>query len=94
MLVVALSGAAVLALICWVALREGEPGGDAVIPQPGSESQDGAGSGEAMPVPGTATGVAAVQPGELDDATVADADTDEALAAAAALWSVLTQDRG
>jgi hypothetical protein len=90
MLLMGLFGATVLALVCWVALRESEPTVDAVIPQPGSESQEGA----AASTPRPAAGVLTAQPGELDDATVADADTEEALAAAAALWSVLTQDRG
>ncbi|HSK96315.1 MAG TPA: hypothetical protein VK891_06845 [Euzebyales bacterium] len=100
MLLMALFGAAVLALVCWVALREGGPVADAVIPQPDSEGQDGGPPGATTAAPPTSAGGSATgsarpgQPGELDDATVADADTQEALAAAAALWSVLTQDRG
>jgi hypothetical protein len=75
MLLMALSGAAVLILVCWAALRESE-----YTPEP--------------PAAPAADGVLATAPDELDDATVADADTREALAAAAALWTVLTQDRG
>jgi hypothetical protein len=95
MLVMALSGAAVLALVCWAALRETASAAEPFIPQRASRSQMGGPPDRrrhvAPPRP-PASGFAP-QPGELDDATVADADTDEALAAAAALWNVLTQDR-
>jgi hypothetical protein len=95
MLVMALSGAAVLALVCWAALRETASAAEPFIPQRASRSQMGGPPDRrrhvAPPRP-PASGFAP-QPGELYDATVADADTDEALAAAAALWNVLTQDR-
>jgi hypothetical protein len=94
MLLIALSGAAVLALVCWAALRESETTPDAVIPQAESGTHDGMlEAPQAPPSPSVTAGLATA-PDELDDATVADADTEEALAAAAALWTVLTQDRG
>lgn len=95
MVVMALSGAAVLALVCWVALRESASTAEPFIPQRASGSQidDAPDRQRYVPPPRPSAGEFAPQPGELRDATVADADTDEALAAAAALWSVLTQDR-
>jgi hypothetical protein len=96
MLLMALSGAAVLALVCWAALRESETTtADAVISQAGPGAHhDGMRHASQVPASPSVTAAPATAPAELDDATVADADTDEALAAAAALWTVLIQDRG
>lgn len=103
MVVLAVLGALVLALVSWAALREAQrlPGsfpatGRRNAPSPGPGSGVGAGdgattspavNGQAVPL-GARTHV-------VGDATVADADTAEALAAAAALWHVLVDaERG
>jgi hypothetical protein len=92
MLIMAVSGAAVLALVCWAALRETAP--RHFIPQTASEGHvghpgdDDAGTTPPRPLAGTVT----PEPEALHN-TFADADTDEALAAAAALWNVMTQER-
>jgi hypothetical protein len=104
MLVIGVCGAAVLAVICWAALREAAPVAEPFIPQSGSEGHDGrspdddgpAGEGErqradGQGVPPESVAGGRTRPGALGDATVADADTDEALAAAVALWGVLGQ---
>lgn len=96
MLLMAVSGAAVLALVCWAALREAER-----PPGPSTARGDTTGHGGAPPAnrdgaraDGQRQGAgSALQIGGLVDATVADADNDEALAAAAALWSVLARQR-
>lgn len=84
MVFLAVVGAAVLALFSWAALREAQhisvrsiPRAPAPPPRPPAER---------APQPAMAT------IGALHDATVADADTDEALAAAAALWQVLVDE--
>ena len=81
MVFLAVVGAAVLALFSWAALREAQqmsvrslPRTPVPPPRPPVER---------APEPARAT------IGALHDATLADADTDEALAAAAALWQVL-----
>lgn len=81
MVFLAVVGAAVLALFSWAALREAQQMSVRSIPR--------------APLPPPRPVVEAVpQPrlariGALRDAAPADADTDEALAAAAALWQVL-----
>lgn len=84
MVFLAVVGAAVLALFSWAALREAQqmsvrsiPRGSTPRPRPPVER---------TPQPAMATISA------LRDATPADADTDEALAAAAALWQVLVDE--
>lgn len=93
MLAIAVFGAALLALVCWVALREAPPASDRFIPDtdPGSPPGDAEPRDHppAHPLTADPTRAAAA----LRDATVADADTREALAAAAALWNVLGQQR-
>jgi hypothetical protein len=112
MVLMAAFGAAVLALVCWAALRETAPelrgswfrethGGPAspvknhVIPQSPSGRHVGGSSDrdpDAAPQRPLAGAVTAQADG-LHNSTFADADTEEALAAVAALWSVLAQDR-
>jgi hypothetical protein len=135
MLIMAVSGAAVLALVCWAALRERAP--EHVIPQTspdrhvdegegerqraggwgqeqgegerqraggwGSEGEgerqraggwgsDGS-DGDADAVPSRPlAGAVTTDADGLHNTTFADADTDQALAAAAALWNVMTED--
>lgn len=77
----AVVGAAVLALFSWAALREAQQMSVRSIPRaPEAPPRPPV---ERTPQPALAT------IGALRDATPADADTDEALAAAAALWQVL-----
>ena len=107
MLIMAVSGAAVLALICWAALRERAP--RHFIPQTASECQIDQGEGERQRAGGRGSddpadddmdttpsrplaGTIADEPDALHN-TYADADTDQAIAAAAALWNVMTQER-
>ena len=91
MLLMALAGAAVLALVCWAALRES--GTTTADPQDAAGPRAGGPDDDRRPPARPLDGVLDAAPNELDDATVADADTEEALAAAAALWTVLTQER-
>lgn len=96
MLLMAVSGAAVLALVCWVALRESQrppgpyTGRDGTTDHTATPPlQHAATRGDGRrPAAGSV-----LQGSGLADATVADADNDEALAAAAALWSVLARQR-
>jgi hypothetical protein len=96
MVLMAVLGAAVLAMVSWVALREAQrqPGSfptrrrtkAAVVPVPPS-----APSSVPSPAP-TSNGVAPTSTTGVEvvgDAAIADADTAEALAAAAALWHLL-----
>jgi len=92
MVVLAIVGAAVLAMVSWVALREaqrlprslpagGRPHAHAHHDARPASAPDPAVNGHPV--------LAASRRQVVGDATVADADTDEALAAAAALWHVL-----
>jgi len=93
MLIMAVSGAAVLALVCWAALRERTP--QHVIPQtsPDGHVDEGSdGDADAAPTRPLAGAVSA-DADDLHTTTFADADTDQAIAAAAALWNVMTQDQ-
>jgi hypothetical protein len=132
MVLMAVSGAAVLALVCWAALRETAPANESFIPQHGPAGQIGSeadrrvpgdgerqraggwgseGDGERQRAGGWGSegdgeragewemwaphnsfnGAGPPRTGALSDATIADADTNEALAAAAALWRVLVR---
>jgi hypothetical protein len=81
MIVMAVSGAAVLALITWVALRETSDGTTA--PHPTGRAVERSPTGP--------TGHRAPPSSTVPVATVDDADTQEALDAAAALWTVGTR---
>lgn len=93
MLVLAAVGAAVLAMVSWAALREAQrlprsfPRGARV----NARAQRDARPTSAAGINGHAV-LAPSRAQVVGDATVADADTDEALAAAAALWHVLVDD--
>lgn len=95
MLVLAAVGAVVLALVSWAALREAQRlprsfpiGAQANAVASVRARHPGAQPASANPARGgPAPASSRVQ--VVGDATVADADTDEALAAAAALWHVL-----
>lgn len=96
MLLIAVCGVAVLAVVCWAALRESVPAAETFIPQTASgdhddRPRDGGGPSEDTGRQADAQEPAGggAEPRSLGDATVDDADTDEALAAAAALWGVL-----
>jgi hypothetical protein len=103
MLIMAVSGAAVLALVCWAALRESAP--EPFIPQTTPDRHVDEDEGERGRGSGGSNGHADVTPSrplagavtantdELHNTTFADADTDQAIAAAAALWNVITQDQ-
>lgn len=96
MFFMAVSGAAVLAFVSWVSLREAQRTSGSFIPD---------GRAPAVPAVSDLVRLAAVDDprvartsspsrpriAALRDATVAEADTEEALAAAAALWQVAVQ---
>jgi hypothetical protein len=84
MVILAVVGAAVLALFSWAALREAQQMSVRSIPRTAAPPPRPA--VERVPQPQVA------RIGALRDATVADADNDEALAAAAALWQVLVDE--
>lgn len=97
MFVLTVVGAAVLALVSWVCLREAQRMSTSFIPDRGTaarvdRSPPHAISGRpdwAGPVPPASQAALSLpRIRALGDATVPDADIDEALAAAAALWQV------
>jgi len=93
MLVLAVVGAAVLAMVSWAALREAQR-----LPSsfPAERRANAVAAGDATPPPATQVNgrpAPAVTRAQVEgDPTIAAADTDEALAAAAALWHVLIDD--
>ena len=97
MLFLAVSGAAVVTVVWLAAMRDAAQRTRPFIPQAEPRSQTGAmvmrplTAGAKSPAETCVGGAPHV--GALRDATVADADTEEALAAAAGLWEVLTQHR-
>jgi hypothetical protein len=90
MLVLAFVGAVVLAMVSWAALREAQR-----LPRsfPVERRANAVAVGDTPPAPAPPVDVRPLRPlpraEVVGDPTVAYADTDEALAAAAALWHVL-----
>jgi len=95
MVVLAVVGAVVLAMVSWVALREAQRLPRS-FPAGGRPNAPGRHDARVASAPEPAINghpvLAASRRQVVGDATVADADTDEALAAAAALWHVLVDD--
>jgi hypothetical protein len=95
MIVMAAVGAAVLAMVSWVALREAQrlPGAAALRPER-PHAVRSTSSRPRAPRIGSSAGARSGQPWRVNvvgDATVPGTDTREALAAAAALWQVLVE---
>jgi hypothetical protein len=92
MLIMAVSGAAVLALVWWAALRERAPA--QVIPQttPERRVEEPSDGDVDEPPSRPLAGAVTMNSDGLHNTTFADADTDQALAAAAALWNVMSQE--
>lgn len=95
MLVMAVAGAAVLAFVSWASLREAQRMSktfiaDRAVPDRVRSTVSGVQDTNAGATSERSRSVAAAPPRirALGDATLADADIDEALAAAAALWQV------
>lgn len=95
MLVLALVGAVVLAMVSWAALREAQrmPGSLPAVRQANPPSTRNATQAPAPQVNGRPV-LELPRAQVVGDPTIAGADTDEALAAAAALWHVLVDDEG
>lgn len=96
MIVIAVAGAAVLALVSWACLREAHRMSRSFIPDGGAPAVAAGGPRRGVALGQPETVVAAPAPAlsrihALGDATVPGADNDEALAAAAALWQVVVQ---
>lgn len=95
MLVLAVVGALVLAMVSWAALREAQrmPGSLSAVRRANGVTTRAAGPPPATPVNGQPV-LAPPRAQVVGDPTIAGADTDEALAAAAALWHVLVDEEG
>jgi hypothetical protein len=93
MLALALVGALVLAMVSWAALREAQrmPRSFPAVRQANAASAGDATQRAASQVNGRPV-LALPRAQVVEDPTIAGADTDEALAAAAALWHVLVDD--
>ena len=98
MLVLAVVGAFVLAMVSWAALREAQRLPRSFPPErrPNAAATNAVAVGDAPPAsvpPINGRPVLAFPRAQIErDPTIAAADTEEALAAAAALWHVLVDD--
>ncbi|CAN5882555.1 hypothetical protein BH23ACT10_BH23ACT10_34090 [soil metagenome] len=98
MFVLTVVGAAVLAFVSWACLREAQRMSTSFIPDRRTAVRVDRSPPQVIPGYPELAGPAPASPPRiraLGDATVPDADTDEALAAAAALWQVVVHtERG